>query len=87
MIHSYINITLTITILSLYLYLYLTDLAAFYNVISHAPKDERLFFFKLDEQLDRISRFYNGKGKNSCVEKKNKMKGMREKGKSIYVVL
>ncbi|KAI7856959.1 EXS family-domain-containing protein [Circinella umbellata] len=35
------------------------DLGAFYNTISHASKDERLFFFKLDEQLDRISRFYN----------------------------
>ncbi|KAI7856884.1 hypothetical protein BDC45DRAFT_580005 [Circinella umbellata] len=34
------------------------DLGAFYDTISHASNDERLFFFKLDEQLDRISRFY-----------------------------
>ncbi|KAI9499548.1 EXS family-domain-containing protein [Zychaea mexicana] len=35
------------------------DLASFYNVVSHGTKQERLFFHKLDEQLDRIARFYN----------------------------
>ena len=69
MIHSYINITLTTTITLTRLYV---DLGAFYNTISHASKDERLFFFKLDEQLDRISRFYNGNNNNLCVEKKKR---------------
>ncbi|KAI9275613.1 EXS family-domain-containing protein [Phascolomyces articulosus] len=52
-----------ISITKLYVYstIVFADLAAFYNVVSHATKEERLFFFKLDEQLNLISRFYNGK--------------------------